>query len=94
MSIEKLSRTAGWTKRLRGVLELFNRCLGVCDDFNEARYAMVDVLGMNNQCVSVLGGLLTIVEWMLQILVESVRHLRHCPTGKSKSEAGGEELCS
>lgn len=55
---------------------------------------MVDVLGMNNQCVSVLCGLLTIVEWMLQILVESVRHLRHCPTGKSKSEAGGEELCS
>ena len=47
MSIEKLSRTAGWTKRLRGVLELFNRCLGVCDDFNEARYAMVDVLGMD-----------------------------------------------
>lgn len=47
MSIEKLNRTAGWTKRLRSVLELFNRCLSVCDDFNEARYAMVDVLGMD-----------------------------------------------
>jgi hypothetical protein len=33
-------------KRLRSVLELFNRCLDVCEDMNEARYAMADVLGI------------------------------------------------
>jgi hypothetical protein len=35
-------------KRLRRVLELFNGCLGACDDMNEPRfgYAMVDMLGM------------------------------------------------
>jgi hypothetical protein len=33
-------------KRLRRVVELFNGCLGVCEDMNEPRYAMVDMLGM------------------------------------------------
>jgi hypothetical protein len=33
-------------KRLRSVLELFNRCLDVCEDMNEARLSMADVLGI------------------------------------------------
>ncbi|KAN0114720.1 hypothetical protein V8E51_004264 [Hyaloscypha variabilis] len=39
---EKLTHTVGWMKRLRSVVELFNRCLDVCDDMNEPRIAMVD----------------------------------------------------
>jgi hypothetical protein len=33
-------------KRLRSVVELFNRCLDVCEDLNEPRIAMVEVIGM------------------------------------------------
>jgi hypothetical protein len=33
-------------KRLRSAIELFNRCLAVCEDVNEPRYAMIEVLGM------------------------------------------------
>jgi hypothetical protein len=32
-------------KRLRSAIELFNRCLVVCEDMNESRYAMIEVLG-------------------------------------------------
>lgn len=47
-STEKLERTATWLKKMRSVVELFNRCLSVCDDLNEARLAMADVFGMSN----------------------------------------------
>lgn len=44
-SPEKLNRTVSLVKRLRNVIELFNRCLSVCEDMNEPRYAMIEVLG-------------------------------------------------
>ncbi len=44
-SPEKLNQTVGWMKRLRSSIELFTRCLGVCEDMNEPRYAMIEVLG-------------------------------------------------
>lgn len=43
-SQDKLSRMVDWMQRLRRVVELFNECLGVCEDMNEPRYAMFDML--------------------------------------------------
>jgi hypothetical protein len=42
-STEKLRRTAEWLGNLRRVVELFNRCLDVCDDANEPRLAMIEI---------------------------------------------------
>jgi len=81
----KLTRTAEWMRKLRSVTELFNRCLTVCeDDMNEARYAMVDVLGLSHHshfrfqatCID------PSLEYLLQTLGESIKHLRTFPTGK------------
>lgn len=58
VSSKKLGRITGWIKKYRSVLELFNRCLEAFkDDMNEARYAMVDVLG--NDCDSSCSTILT-----------------------------------
>lgn len=43
-SQDRLVRTVDWMKRLRRVVELLNRCLGICEDINEPRYAIVDAL--------------------------------------------------
>jgi hypothetical protein len=42
-STEKLKRTAEWLGNLRRVVELFNRCLDVCEDLNEPRLAMIEI---------------------------------------------------
>ncbi|PMD58307.1 uncharacterized protein K444DRAFT_442726 [Hyaloscypha bicolor E] len=39
-------------KRLRSVVELFNRCLDVCEDLNEPRIAMVEVIDCLLQILS------------------------------------------
>jgi hypothetical protein len=41
--MDKLRRTAEWLGNLRRVVELFNRCLDVCDDPNEPRLAMIEI---------------------------------------------------
>lgn len=67
-SPDKLKRTAEWLGRLRRVVELFNRCIGVCDGedgLNEARLAMIEVLDI-----------------MVMVLIDSFRHLRLRHTGK------------
>jgi len=43
-SLQKLQKTVGWIKRLRSAVEVFNRCLDICEDLNEPRYAIVDIL--------------------------------------------------
>lgn len=43
-SPERLKRTADLLLRIRRVIELFNRCIAVCDEENESRIAMVDFL--------------------------------------------------
>jgi len=79
-STEKLARTATWLRRLRSVVELFNRCLNVCDDYNEARLAMADFFG-NLYPIFDRATLTKVSDFMLLILVDSIRHLRNCPTG-------------
>jgi hypothetical protein len=74
-------------KRLRSVLELFNRCLDVCEDMNEARLTMADVLGKILCPLSLYIVMLTpkTLEYLLQLFAESIRHLRQCPTGMNRS---------
>ena len=45
-SLDKLERTVGWLGRLRRVVELFNRCFAICEEINESRLAVIDVMGM------------------------------------------------
>jgi hypothetical protein len=52
-STEKLERTVFWMRRMRSIIELFNRCLNVCSDMNEARLAMADIFGTS---CALLGG--------------------------------------
>ena len=44
-SLDKLERTVAWLSRLRRVVELFNRCFDICEELNEARLTVVEVMG-------------------------------------------------
>ena len=85
-STEKLTRTVTWLRRLRSIIELFNRCLGVSDDYNEARLAMADVFGNCCARLRLRNTNVILSDFMLSILVDSVRHLRNCPTGMLSSK--------
>jgi len=41
-SLERLTRTCDWLFKVRRVVELFNRCLEICEEMNEARLAVID----------------------------------------------------
>ena len=44
-STDKLERTVAWLSRLRRVVELFNRCFDICEELNEARLTVIEVMG-------------------------------------------------
>lgn len=83
MSTMKLTRMAHWVKKARNTIELFNRCLKNGDaEMVEARIAIVDVLGKQSE--GIFTTLLTpTIESVLQILGESLKYLRQCPSGTS-----------
>jgi hypothetical protein len=45
-SPDKLKRTSEWLNRVRQVIDLFNRCVDVCEEPNEVRIAIVDFLDL------------------------------------------------
>lgn len=66
-------------------MELFNRCLEVSEEVNEARLAIVDVFGLCScSCNFPLHStfLTSAIDHMMSILRDSVKHLRLCSTGK------------
>ncbi|KAH8602772.1 P-loop containing nucleoside triphosphate hydrolase protein [Bisporella sp. PMI_857] len=64
ISSDKLTRTADWMRKLRSATELFKRCFDACE-------------GDKNEARY---SMVDILEYLLQMLSESVIHLRRCPT--------------
>ena len=87
-SLEKLERTVGWLNRLRRVVELFNRCFAICEEINESRLAVIEVMG-NFVLLPMQHLRLTceVIDPMVAILGDSVKYLRSYPSDKEATKA-------